>query len=138
MKSQFTGILFFLLQLSLSAQFGEAFTVDYPQRLRIIDSIYTSFLLEKQSYSAIHSNLGELKELANLKKDDISLLMYSVLEQRTKLYEDSSSIDQKVATFLKVVHEVDINGHRLIEAHALLYLAQILKEKDEVERHSVI
>ncbi|MBK8640673.1 MAG: hypothetical protein IPN15_00185 [Saprospiraceae bacterium] len=129
MKSQFTGILFFLLQLSLSAQFGEAFTVDYPQRLRIIDSIYTSFLLEKQSYSAIHSNLGELKELANLKKDDISLLMYSVLEQRTKLYEDSSSIDQKVATFLKVVHEVDINGHRLIEAHALLYLAQILKEK---------
>ncbi|MBK7694502.1 MAG: hypothetical protein IPI30_09320 [Saprospiraceae bacterium] len=64
--------------------------------------------------------------------------MYSVLEQRTKLYEDSSSIDQKVATFLKVVHEVDINGHRLIEAHALLYLAQILKEKDEVERHSVI
>ncbi|MBK6574445.1 MAG: hypothetical protein IPG21_18665 [Saprospiraceae bacterium] len=70
-----------------------------------------------------------MKELANLKKDDISLLMYSVLEQRTKLYEDSSSIDQKVATFLKVVHEVDINGHRLIEAHALLYLAQILKEK---------
>ncbi|MBK6574329.1 MAG: hypothetical protein IPG21_18020 [Saprospiraceae bacterium] len=82
MKSQFTGILFFLLQLSLSAQFGEAFTVDYPQRLRIIDSIYTSFLLEKQSYSAIHSNLGELKELANLKKDDISLLMYSVLWSR--------------------------------------------------------
>lgn len=128
MKSQVTGILFFIIQLSLSAQFEEAFKVEYPQRLRLIDSIYTSFLLTGQSYSTIHINLGKLEALANLKRDEISLLMFRVLDQRTKLYEDSISIDQKISKFLKVVHEVNIDGHDLVEAHSLLYLAQILKE----------
>jgi len=128
MKSYVTGVLFFILQISLNAQFEEAFKVEYPQRLRLIDSIYTSFLLTGQSYSTIHINLGKLEELASLKRDEISLLMFRVLDQRTKLYEDSISIDQKISTFLKVVHEVNINGHDLVEAHSLLYLAQILKE----------
>ncbi|MBK7694487.1 MAG: hypothetical protein IPI30_09230 [Saprospiraceae bacterium] len=58
--------------------------------------------------------------------------MYSVLEQRTKLYEDSSSIDQKVATFLKVVHEVDINGHRLLRSTCTLVLGTNTQRKGRI------
>lgn len=128
MKSQVTGILFFIIQLSLSAQFEEAFKVEYPKRLRLIDSIYTSFLEAGQSYITILPKLSPLKELASIKQDEISLWMFKVLELRTKLYLDSFPIDQKVSTFLKVIHELHVNGHNLVESFSLLYLAQILKE----------
>lgn len=128
MKFHFTGILFLVLHLSLNAQFGEVYKIEYPKRLILIDSIYTSFTINGLSNNEIHSNLNNLKELAHLKHDEITLWMYKVLDFRVKLYEDNSTIDQKVSSFLKLIYEINLAGQVLVESHALLYLAQILKE----------